>query len=75
MKLSQAQSVSWWATDVAMSHHGVAVMAMNQIQFQHGMSLYEFMDIYGSEAQCAAALAGRLQVPALRLRRFLPRPA
>jgi len=74
MKLSQAQSVSWWATDVAMSHHGVAVMAMNQIQFQHDMFPREFMDFDGSEAQCAAALA-RLQVPALRLRRFLPRPA
>ena len=31
-------------------------MAMNQIQFQHGMSLVEFQDLYGSEAQCAAAL-------------------
>lgn len=49
-------------------------MAMNQIQFQHDMFPREFMDFDGSEAQCAAALA-RLQVPALRLRRFLPRPA
>jgi transposase-like protein len=31
-------------------------MAMNQIQFQHGMSLVEFQDRYGSESQCAAAL-------------------
>jgi hypothetical protein len=30
---------------------------MNQIQFQHGLSLVEFQDLYGSEAQCAAALA------------------
>jgi Zn ribbon nucleic-acid-binding protein len=31
-------------------------MAMNRIQFQHGMSLVEFQDLYGSELQCAQAL-------------------
>ena len=31
-------------------------MAMNRIQFQPGMSLSEFMQRYGTEAQCEAAL-------------------
>jgi len=31
-------------------------MAMNQIQFQHGMSIPEFLGRFGTEAQCAAAL-------------------
>ena len=31
-------------------------MAMNQIQFQHGMSIPEFVGRFGTEAQCAAAL-------------------
>ncbi len=31
-------------------------MAMNRIQFQHGMSLFEHFQNYGTEAQCAAAL-------------------
>jgi transposase-like protein len=31
-------------------------MAMNRIQFQPGMSLFEFFERYGSEAQCEAAL-------------------
>lgn len=32
-------------------------MPMNQVQFQPGMSMPEFFQRYGSEAQCAAALA------------------
>jgi len=32
-------------------------MAMNRIQFQHGVSMPEFFERYGSEAQCEAALA------------------
>jgi ribosomal protein L37AE/L43A len=32
-------------------------MAMNPIQFQHGLSLPEFFQLFGSESQCAAALA------------------
>ena len=32
-------------------------MPMNQVQFQHGMSLPDFLSSYGTEAQCAAALA------------------
>lgn len=31
-------------------------MAMNRVQFQAGLSMMEFMDRYGSEDQCAAAL-------------------
>ncbi|MFB1510286.1 MAG: IS1595 family transposase, partial [Thiocapsa sp. C3-sup] len=31
-------------------------MAMNRIQFQHGMSLFEHFQRFGTEAQCAAAL-------------------
>lgn len=31
-------------------------MAMNRIQFQHGMSMTEFMQHYATEAQCRAAL-------------------
>lgn len=31
-------------------------MAMNRIQFQRGLSMVEFMNRYGSEAQCEAAL-------------------
>ena len=31
-------------------------MAMNRIQFQHGLSMPEFFNLYGSESQCAAAL-------------------
>ena len=31
-------------------------MAMNRIQFQPGMSLFEFFERYGSESQCEAAL-------------------
>jgi len=31
-------------------------MPQNKIQFQHGMSLSEFIDTYGTEAKCEAAL-------------------
>lgn len=31
-------------------------MAMNRIQFQHGMSLFEHFQQFGTEAQCEAAL-------------------
>ena len=31
-------------------------MAMNRVQFQRGLSMAEFMDRYGSDAQCEAAL-------------------
>jgi ISXO2-like transposase domain/Transposase zinc-ribbon domain len=32
-------------------------MAMNRVQFQRGLSMVEFMDQYGTDAQCEAALA------------------
>ena len=31
-------------------------MAMNRVQFQRGLSMAEFLDRYGSEDQCEAAL-------------------
>ncbi len=31
-------------------------MSMNQVQFQKGLSLAEFLTQYGTEAQCEAAL-------------------
>jgi hypothetical protein len=31
-------------------------MPQNQIQFQHGMSLSEFIERYGTESQCERAL-------------------
>ena len=31
-------------------------MAYNPIQFQHGMSLPEFLNSFGTEAQCAEAV-------------------
>lgn len=31
-------------------------MAINQIQFQKGLSMAEFLKRYGTEAQCHAAL-------------------
>jgi len=41
----------------------------NQFQFQPGLSMHEFFDLYGSEPQCAQALeralAERVSLPAL----------
>jgi hypothetical protein len=31
-------------------------MAMNRVQFQRGLSMTEFMNQYGTDAQCEAAL-------------------
>ena len=31
-------------------------MAMNRVQFQPGLSMTEFMDLYGSDEKCEAAL-------------------
>ncbi|MEX3582425.1 MAG: IS1595 family transposase, partial [Burkholderia sp.] len=33
-------------------------MPMNRIQFQAGLSMKEFQEQYGNEAQCEAALVG-----------------
>ena len=35
---------------------GAKSMAFNQIQFQHGMSITEFLGCFGTEAQCAEAV-------------------
>ena len=56
MKLSQAHLVSLQAGMLAASTCGANAMPTNRIQFQPGMSMHEFMDLYGSEAQCAQAL-------------------
>jgi|GEM_PF-2224022 len=34
-------------------------MSINKIQFQRGMSLLDFIDCYGTEPQCIAALFQR----------------
>ncbi len=36
--------------------YGECVMPMNRIQFQAGLSMKEFQQQYGTEAQCKAAL-------------------
>jgi len=41
---------------VAIEQRGVAIMAMNRIQFQAGLSMPEFLKDYGTEAQCELAL-------------------
>jgi hypothetical protein len=41
-------------------------MSSHQIQFQHGMSIPEFLSHFGTEAQCAEALKrSRWRCPAL----------
>ena len=40
-------------------------MPMNRIQFQHGMSLREFVVCYGTEAKCAWALVAQLRISAI----------
>jgi len=39
-----------------MDRQGVSAMARNSIQSQPGLSLPAFLDQYGTEAQCRAAL-------------------
>ena len=43
-------------TNLWSSYSGVSTMAFNQIQFQHGMSIPEFVRSFGTEAQCAEAI-------------------
>jgi hypothetical protein len=38
-------------------------MAMNRIQFQPGLSMPEFFERHGTEAQCAAALESGFRCP------------
>ena len=33
-------------------------MAMNRVQFQPGLSMHQFMDLYGTQEQCEAAVIG-----------------
>ena len=49
-------------------------MAMNRVQFQPGLSMPEFLERYGSDDQCEAALGGLalarwLYLPCVRLGR------
>lgn len=58
MNVSQAHLVSLWTCRViALNQHEVAIMAMNRIQFQPGLSMPEFLKEYGTERQCEQALA------------------
>ena len=40
---------------IALNQHEVAIMAMNRIQFQPGLSMPEFLKAYGTELQCEQA--------------------
>ena len=33
-------------------------MAMNRVQFQPGLSMHRFMELYGTQEKCAAAVIG-----------------
>jgi hypothetical protein len=41
---------------IAIGQRAVAIMTMNKIQFQPGLSMQEFLKNYGTEAQCEQAL-------------------
>jgi len=41
---------------ISIGQRAVAIMAMNKIQFQPGLSMPEFLKNYGTEAQCEQAL-------------------
>lgn len=57
MNVSQAHLMSFADRNVnAIQQRGVAIMAMNRIQFQPGLSMPEFLKDYGAEAQCEQAL-------------------
>ena len=57
MNVSQAHLVSLTKRNVvAIQQRGVAIMAINRIQFQPGLSMPEFLKDYGTEAQCEQAL-------------------
>ena len=58
MNVSRAHLVSLSTCKViALNQHEVAIMAMNRIQFQPGLSMPEFLKAYGTELQCEQALA------------------
>ena len=52
-----AHLVSYWRPKVALFIDGATAMPTNRIQFQRGMPMHEFIDRYGSEAQCAQEFA------------------
>lgn len=57
MNVSRAHLVSLSTCKViALNQHEVAIMAMNRIQFQPGLSMPEFLKAYGTELQCEQAL-------------------
>ena len=41
---------------IAIEQREMAVMAMNRIQFQSGLSMPEFLKFYGTEVKCELAL-------------------
>lgn len=41
-------------------------MAKNQVQFQKGYSLFDFISDYGTEEKCEEALLARARLPLLR---------
>jgi hypothetical protein len=57
MNLSQARLVSLPLPKLTPATTREPAMPMNRVQFQPGMSMVEFFDRYGSEAQCAEALS------------------
>ena len=55
--VSQARVVSLTARKVTVTTpREVSMMVMNRIQFQPGLSMPEFFEAYGAEAQCEQAL-------------------
>lgn len=52
MNLSLAHALSYLARSLAAPNTGASTMAMNRIQFQHGMSLPDFIRNFGTEEQC-----------------------
>src|SRR5574337_2154898 len=54
--LRLAHSMSYRGFTVVASDRGVAAMAYTFVQFQHGMSLPEFLGCFGTEAACVEAI-------------------
>jgi transposase-like protein len=57
MKLSQVHAMSLCPHTLEVSNFMEPAMPMNRIQFQQGVSMPSFFSRYGTEQQCAAALA------------------
>jgi hypothetical protein len=57
MNTSRAHLVSYsTGIMIVINQPEVAIMAMNRIQFQHGLSMPEFLKDYGTETKCEQAL-------------------